>query len=150
MPVSSPVGYLYWYTTSVILFILTLINISTKFYSYFSRPTIRTPSFTALPAPVTSSSRSPRLQLEQVDAGRGAKGAQLSTLVRGGRVAWVIVEKYVILTALPLPRMRWWIKRLPRSSIATTELIWQVGYTLLVFVLSFWGSKSASSGHAPN
>ncbi|WWC90459.1 uncharacterized protein L201_005394 [Kwoniella dendrophila CBS 6074] len=38
MGLSQPVGYLYWYTTSIILGILTIINFSTKIYHYLTKP----------------------------------------------------------------------------------------------------------------
>lgn len=135
MPLPVPVGFLYWYTTSIILGILTLLNILTKLYSYFTRPTEgSTTPLTCIPAPVIS-------QISQDSDSEASKPVkpELGTLSRATRAAKVLAEKYVVLTALPLPKLRWWIKRAAKSSVPTSELAWQGGYVIGILVLSFWG-----------
>jgi len=141
MPLGAPVGFLYWYTTSIILGILTFLNIITQLYRFISRPrSTASTSFTTLPAPVTSQLALSRSTFEGTEAEK-PEVPQLSRLARIARVLWVLAEKYVILTALPLPKLRWWIKRKTKPSVATTELVWQGGYVLGVLVLSFWGGQ---------
>jgi hypothetical protein len=141
MALPAPVGYLYWYTTSIILALLTLLNAVNHIYRYITRPS-STPSapLTAMPSPTKTFSSAASLE-----SGRSQR-PQLSALDRAARAARVVAEKCVILTALPLPNLRFWIKqRTAKSSISTAELTWQVCYVLGVLVLSFAGSELVSA-----
>jgi hypothetical protein len=51
-------------------------------------------------------------------------------------------DKFIGLSTVPLPHLRFWVKRRPARSIATTELLWTLVYTLGCLILSFYGSKS--------
>jgi hypothetical protein len=68
----------------------------------------------------------------------------LSTTQRFSRAFAMGADKFIGLSTVPLPRLRWWVKRKQGNSIATVELAWTLIYTLGCLVLSFYGSKSPS------
>ena len=141
MPLSAPVGFLYWYTTSIILALLTLYNILTRLHRYFT-PAKRCapPTFTMLPPSVTNVSSAPGSIRELLEEG-GPAWRKLGFFSRSRRVLRVVTEKYITLTSLSLPRLWSRTQRKPASSIQTIQLAWNVGYTVGVLVLSFWGSE---------
>lgn len=161
MGMSQPVGYLYWYTTSVILGILTGLNIISIALRYLARRARIDASATApasAPAPSTTkeldtpcSSPTTSTSASSSDYGKDVEDQQtqqrrLGRVDRFSRAASLALDKYVGLTAIPLPRLRlrFWVKRgrTPGSSVATTEFIWTVVYTLGCLILSFYGSTS--------
>lgn len=147
MGMPQPVGYLYWYTTSVILALLTLLNVVSIVIQYTTRRArsagikTTTPELdSACSSPTTSSASS--LSKDVEDAGIVRK---LGTGERFGRAFTSAADKYVGLSAMPLPKLRWWIKRASPSSVATTEVVWTVVYTLGCLILSFYGSELSLS-----
>ena len=144
MGMSQPVGYLFWYTTSVILGILTLLNIITIALRHLARRArsqsnsqLTTPELdSACSSPTTSSSSDVSKDVERVSVVR-----KLGAGERLGRAVMLGMDKYIGLSAVPLPKLRWWVKRAPKSSVATTEVIWTVLYTLGCLILSFYGSE---------
>ena len=141
MPLAAPVGYLYWYTTSIVLGLLILINVFSHAYHYFSRPTQSTAVLQpALPAPVTSTATNKCIQLAPTETLK----SRSRTVIRLARCAQLFFEKYVVLTSIPL-LPRWWRDWRPVTShVPTIELVWSVSYSFVVLVLSFWGSESVS------
>lgn len=150
MGMQQPVGYLYWYTTSVILGILTLLNLVSIGLRCLARRSRSQASATATTtkeldsacsSPTTSSSTSSDngKDVEELRVHR-----RLGTVERFARAATLALDKYLGLTAIPLPRWRFWMKRAraPAGSVATTEVIWTVVYTFGCLFLSFYGSKS--------
>ncbi|WWD02129.1 hypothetical protein V865_000167 [Kwoniella europaea PYCC6329] len=151
MGLPQPVGYLYWYTTSIILGILTIINFSTKFYSHLTRPklhpspasssdtlvTTTTANGQTLPAPlaIEHSSEDEKPQIEK---------ARLGRLNRAVRALGVLVEKYFYLSGITLPARRFTlfgkVRKIHKKVYATPELFWTWGYTLGFLILSFYGT----------
>ncbi|KAK4686608.1 hypothetical protein P7C73_g3519, partial [Tremellales sp. Uapishka_1] len=136
MGLPQPVGYLYWYTTSIILFLLTLLNLLSIAVRHFSRPASKKvvdslPTISSTPAEVFSvyskSSETP--------------ARKLGALTRCGRTTIAALEKYFALTAIPLPRVQWWRKRRAARTLPTTEVTINLGYILGVLVLSFYGAS---------
>jgi hypothetical protein len=116
------VGLLYWYTTSAILAFLTVIHFTNLAFRYYTRA--------VAPAP-------PRREVES------QVRVKSSTLRRFSSATLIAYEKYVLLTALPLPRwrLRWWIQAKGRNLLPTSELVWTFGYALGCLVLCFYGSE---------
>ncbi|WVW85359.1 hypothetical protein I302_107397 [Kwoniella bestiolae CBS 10118] len=148
MGLSQPVGYLYWYTTSIILGILTLINFSTRLYLHLTRPKGQTLADTT----ATSTEKEPRLALEappsnDIDEKAQEKEldrARLSRLNRGIRSISVLVEKYFFLSGITIPARRFTlfgkVRKIHKRVYATPELFWTWGYTLGFLILSFYGT----------
>lgn len=152
MPLLAPAGYLYWYTTSVILFILTLFNIIFKVYNHYSiisRPT----ELTALPisrrtlksshSDPTASSLYAKSRVEEATC----YDQRRSIPYRLARVVITGYNRYFGLTSVTLPGIcvcstKKWI------GISSEELAWTVGYAVGVMLLSFWGCELSSSTHS--
>lgn len=118
-------GLLYWYTSSGILGLLTVLNIASRVYSRFCQ---------------RNSRRGDRVSAHDNEKVSSAIESRWST---GGmrrfmdtlHTAWT---RYIILSDFPFPTPPW--ARHSRH-IAGTELGWSAGYTAGVLVLSFYGSK---------
>ena len=147
MPLAAPVGFLYWYSTSIILALLILINVFSHVHHYFSRPSQSTTALqTVLPAPVTSTVATKRINLGATETSK----LRSKTVIRLARCAQVAFEKYVVLTAVPLLPI--WLRnwRPVMSSVPTTELVWSISYSVGVLVLSFWGGEAVYPLGWPN
>lgn len=141
MGLPQPEGYLFWYTTSAILGLLTLINIISIAIRYIARRSFSTlPLLESAPSTPDHSSRSGSLSEKDPENIRTTR--QLSKCQRFGRAFTLCSDKFIGLSTIPLPRLRWWIKRKPGNSIATVEVLWTLVYTVGCLVLSFTGSKS--------
>lgn len=144
MGLPQPEGYLFWYTTSAILGLLTIINIISISIRYIARR-----SFSSLPqiesAPSTPDHSSRSGSLSEKDPENVRTTRQLSKAQRFSRAFTLCSDKFIGLSTIPLPRLRWWIKRKPGNSIATVEFLWTFVYTLGCLVLSFTGSKSSTT-----
>lgn len=148
MGLPQPVGYLFWYTTSVILGILTLINIVSITIRHLARraksqpgsnPQLTSTDLDSTCSSPTTSSHTDSNASKDVESVRIVR--RLGAGQRFGRAVTLGMDKYVGLSAVPLPRIRWWVKR-PTNSVATTEVVWTIVYTLGCLILSFYGSKS--------
>ena len=140
MGLPQPEGYLFWYTTSAILGLLTLINIISITIRYIARRSGSTlPLLESAPSSPDHSSRSGSLSEKDPENIRITR--QLSKAQRFSRAFTLCADKFIGLSTIPLPRLRWWIKRKPGKSIATTEFIWTFVYTLGCLVLTFTGSE---------
>ncbi|WVQ72001.1 hypothetical protein IAR50_001545 [Cryptococcus sp. DSM 104548] len=112
MSLPAPVGYLYWYTTSIILFILTLYNVLYKlFHLARSRGFINTAS---------------------------SHDSRMGRIWRTGRA---LMDKYLLLTGIPRPPLMFWRRRRSKWQVLpTTQVFWRVGYTAGFLVLAFYGT----------
>jgi hypothetical protein len=141
MGLPQPEGYLFWYTTSAILGILTLINIVSITIRFIARRSYSAlPRLESTPSSPDHSSRSGSLSEKDPENVRTTR--KLSKAQRFSRAFTLCSDKFIGLSTIPLPRYRWWNKRKPGNSIATTEFIWTIVYTLGCLVLTFTGSKS--------
>ena len=142
MGLPQPEGYLFWYTTSAILGILTLINIISITIRYIARRSYSSlPLIESTPSSPDHSSRSGSLSEKDPENVRTTR--KLSKAQRFSRAFTLCSDKFIGLSTIPIPRYRWWIKRKPGNSVATVEFIWTLVYTLGCLILSFTGSKSA-------
>lgn len=153
MGLPQPVGYLFWYTTSVILGILTLINIVSITIRHLARRAQSQPGSKSqlTSTDLDSTCSSPTTSSHSEAVGSAIKDVESVRIVRRigagerfGRAVTLGMDKYVGLSAIPLPRIRWWVKR-PTNSVATTEVIWTIIYSLGCLILSFYGSEPISS-----
>ncbi|ODN90700.1 hypothetical protein L198_06016 [Cryptococcus wingfieldii CBS 7118] len=110
MTLPAPVGYLYWYTTSIILFILTLYNVLYKLFHHArSKGFIRTAS---------------------------SHDSRIGRVWRTGRA---LVDKHVLLAGIRRPPLKFWKKRPSKWQIMpSTEVWWRVGYSVGFLVLAFY------------
>ncbi|WVR09402.1 hypothetical protein IAU60_006469 [Kwoniella sp. DSM 27419] len=142
MGLPAPVGYLYWYTTSIILAVLTICNFGSKLYhTYIQR---RTPS-TPLVAPSQPSPPvSPGSEKTKVDEPVSSGAKHLGRLHRGFRALGVMVEKYFYLSGFTIRSRKLQIfgktRKFHKRMYATPDLLWQGGYTVGFLVLSFYGT----------
>lgn len=144
MPLPAPVGLLYWYTTSVILAILTLVNILGHLYAFLTRPSRNDQS--TLPLPVTAPTEgSPSTTMDSKHVDKSID-ARLTLHIRIGRTVKLVFEKYILGTALPLPALRFWVKRAAKASTPTSELGVSIAHAAITLILSFWGSESLYQG----
>jgi hypothetical protein len=146
MGMGTPVGYLYWYTTSIILGILTLLNIASHLVHTFLTKRYCSPA--VLPSPVAGfdSPSSDTTVVEGRDEEKGSLSAatprSIGTVHRLGRAAITGWNKYALLTAVHMPttnRLRG--KRAAKSFMPTSDLAWTLGYLLGCMVLTFYGSE---------
>lgn len=145
MGLPQPEGFLFWYTTSAILGLLTLINVAGITIRWLTRRSgaKRTmPQLPSTPSSPATSSRSASLTSKEAEEARGIR--KLGPMQRFGRAFTMGADQYIGLSTIPVPRLRWWIKRKQKSSIPTVELAWTIVYTLGCLLLSFYGSKSHS------
>jgi hypothetical protein len=132
----APVGYLYWYTTSLILLLLTLCNLSSILYRRFTYSRTDRLEY-GTPASSTSD-----VFVSRVRRASQEKALALTKshwIVRSGRVVRVLLERHVGLRIVRLPRARMWKAR-KTWSFPVTEILWTGEYVLGVMVLSFYGS----------
>ncbi|WVQ79682.1 hypothetical protein IAT38_001782 [Cryptococcus sp. DSM 104549] len=120
MALPAPVGYLYWYTTSIILFLLTLLNLSSKLARLARHHNFPARLF---PPPTTTNAHT-----------------DTSRLGRTARTTYMLLEKYVFLTGVPVPRAHFWRKKNKWKGLPTPEVAWRVGYTVGFLVLAFYGT----------
>ncbi|WVQ95167.1 hypothetical protein IAU59_002261 [Kwoniella sp. CBS 9459] len=148
MGLPAPVGYLYWYTTSIILAILTVLNFTTKLYHHLTAPRNASPSSSSLAiAPAHAEKDSPPVtpsSIEKHDDTPQGRVARLGRLNRGFRSLGVMVEKHFYLSGLTIHprRFHFWGKtrKMRKRLYPTPDLLWQAGYTLGFLVLSFYGT----------
>lgn len=147
MALQEPVGFLYWYTTSVILAVFTCLHILIQVYHYASSiaPSFH-PSFEPhSPSSQTTAVSSPTKSFARLKVQDGEKQEfvvrRIGRLQRALRAVGISLEKYVFLTSLHVPRWRWWMKRAAKRSIPTTEVGCTGLYLLGCLVLSFYGSE---------
>ncbi|KAK8854583.1 hypothetical protein IAR55_003322 [Kwoniella newhampshirensis] len=145
MGLPAPVGYLYWYTTSIILFVLALLNITSKLYHHFTRPIAASGSTLTAPPPAPTSTEPKPLQKSSapsITTGRRSipRSRLYGQVRRTIRAGTVFLDKHVFLTALTLPSVRFWAKKAKKVAYPTTEVAWRVGYTVGFLVLSFYGT----------
>ncbi|ORY35674.1 ferric reductase like transmembrane component-domain-containing protein [Naematelia encephala] len=151
MGLPAPVGYLYWYTTSIILAIFTLANIISRIYYYVTRPApLKRPAFTELPPDASSNaSQTSTLTPSKLESGQSTSARRGDRVGRAARAGIVIFEEVITLSALPLPHLRFWIKRTAKASIPTTELGCNVAYLAGILTLSFyrtaWDARTVSN-----
>ncbi|WRT68633.1 uncharacterized protein IL334_005611 [Kwoniella shivajii] len=145
MGLPQPVGYLFWYTTSIILGILTILNFSNKLYHHLTRPK-GSSQFTALvpstgPSPLVSPDSS--MEKQSSEAGQ-IQRARLGRLNRALRAFGVISGKYFYLSGITIKSKRFTIlgkvRKFHKRVYATPDLLWMGGYTLGFLVLSFYGT----------
>lgn len=146
MALEEPVGYLYWYTTSVLLAVFTGVHVLIQVYHYASSiapsydPVIESHS----PSSQTTAASSPTKSFADLKVRDGEKQEfavrRIGRLQRALRAVGITLEKYIFLTSLPIPRWRWWMKRAAKRSIPTTEVGCTGLYLLGCLVLSFYGT----------
>jgi hypothetical protein len=147
MGLPQPEGYLFWYTTSAVLGLLTLSNIASITLRWITQRSDAKRTLSQLasaPSSPTTSSRSGSLTSKEIEDARVGSGRQLSTTQRFSRAFVMGADKFIGLSTVPLPRLRWWVKRKQGNSIATVELAWTLVYSLGCLILSFYGSRSFS------
>ena len=145
MGLPQPTGYLFWYTTSAILGVLTIINIFCITLRYFGLKSraASLPQVESAPSSPDTSSRSG--SIVEKDAENLRLVRRLGPVERFSRVFNMAFSKFIGLSTIPLPKLRWWNKRKQGSSVATTEFAWTIVYTLGCLLLSFYGSTSSIS-----
>lgn len=143
MGLPQPEGYLFWFTTSAILGVLTIINIFCITLRYFGLKSraASLPQLESAPSSPDTSSRSG--SLVEKDAENLRLVRRLGPVGRLSRVFNMAFSKFIGLSTIPLPKLRWWNKRKQGSSIATIEFAWTIVYTLGCLLLSFYGSTSS-------
>lgn len=143
MGLSTPVGFLYWYTTSIILGLLTLLNIFTHLIRFRYRNRSPAPSPEKSSANPDSPPSVSSADLKDVEAAKGKGGiyGQLSLVRRAGRAAATGWNKYAILNAFRIPTINRRGKRVSKAFMPTTQFVWTVGYLIGNLVLSFYGSE---------
>jgi len=140
MGLPQPEGYLFWYTTSAILGVLTLINIISITIRHIARRTYSSlPLIESAPSTPDHSSRSGSLSEKDPETVQTTR--KLSKAQRFSRAFTLCSDKFIGLSTIPYPRYRWWNKKKAAHSIATVEFIWTLLYTLGCLILSFAGSK---------
>ncbi|WWC63559.1 uncharacterized protein I303_106163 [Kwoniella dejecticola CBS 10117] len=157
MGLSQPVGYLYWYTTSIIIGVLTIINFSTKFYKFLTRPNKRPSAPTQSQALAitsdeveTPSSGSPNSSIEKPSRDNDVEDQiekhRLGRLNRSIRTLSVMAEKYFYLSGVTVPRktVRYKVfgkaRKIHKKTYGTPEMFWTWGYTLGFLILCFYGT----------
>ncbi|WWC71328.1 uncharacterized protein I206_105282 [Kwoniella pini CBS 10737] len=155
MGLSQPVGYLYWYTTSIIIGILTIINFSTKFYKFLTRPNKNAKSsskaLTITNQEVESPlSTSPNSSIEKPskenDIEEQMEKHRLGRLNRSIRTFSIVIGKYFYLSGLAIPRktrrytLYGKVRKIHRKVYSTPDLVWTWGYTLGFLILCFYGT----------
>ncbi|WWD19282.1 hypothetical protein CI109_103740 [Kwoniella shandongensis] len=140
MGLPAPVGYLYWYTTSIILFILTLLNVASKLYKHYSRPVITSPNAGSGQTPAPSSTQPEKSSVSSKSQRTAPRSRLYGQVRRTIRATGVWLDKHVLLTAITLPSVRFWAKKAKKVAYPTTEVAWRVGYTVGFLVLSFYGT----------
>lgn len=146
----TPVGYLYWYTTSAILGILTLINIGSHIVHIIFTKRHVAPE--VLP-PIVAGTESPSSDITAVEMSIVEKGeaapavpsrapGSVRRLCRAAVTGW---NKYAMLTAVRIPttnQLR--KKRAAKAYMPTSEVAWTLGYLVGCLVLTFYGSERRS------
>jgi len=151
---SGPIaaGLLYWYTTSAILGLLTILNIASVLLARLATRRVPLPRPSSPSNPLAPSAR--RVSTGSTDDTDHDVEKDLSILEGGGDIerasgrGWRLIRatgtawtKYVVLADLPVPGIKL-VKRKART-IATTDVGWSIAYTVGVLVLSLCGSESA-------
>ncbi|OCF32660.1 hypothetical protein I316_05581 [Kwoniella heveanensis BCC8398] len=149
MGLPAPVGYLYWYTTSIVLAILTVLNFSTKLYHHLTAPRKATLSsaLTIAPATPRDEESSPPVtpnSVEKHDDTPQGHVARLGRLNRAFRSLGVMVEKHFYLSGITIHSRRFQLlgktRKMRKRLYPTPDVLWQAGYTLGFLVLSFYGT----------
>jgi hypothetical protein len=141
MPPTTSAGLLYWYTTSAVLGLLTIINIISKLWAAFSARR-RSPSSADIASLAPRRASIPGIDLEKASAAaiyareQTRKASLFQRTLRVGSTIWM---RYILLSDLPLPAAPWIRRKAAR--LPATELSWTLGYTTGVLMLSFYGSE---------
>ncbi|KAL7422396.1 ferric-chelate reductase Frp1 [Cryptotrichosporon argae] len=141
MTLPAPVGYLYWYTTSIVLATLTLLHAARRLYARYA-PRERSPHDTTRPSSDSADS-TPSLtsftwsrRHEQLFVELPMPDRELSRATRIGWTLRAMWRKFFTLVAVPLS-----FDNVHIATLHLTEFVWATSYITGVIVLSLYGAS---------
>lgn len=136
---TAPVGHLYWWTSTAVLAILSLVNLVAIIRRWFilRRRPVREDSCTALPRRGTERTQA----LLQDDREKKVLLSRSSRAARYFAALGSLADRTIFLASIPTPTFSL-LRRGHINHVPVVEVFWTTAYAAGVFCLSLYGSKS--------